>query len=179
RVLFRSIDGARGILVNITSGEDMTLAEVDEAMEYIHSLTDQDNVNIIFGQVVDPKLAGEVRITVLATGFVDRPTSSSATDSQARTEQPAAPVVEPDDAELKPLGESLISRREKLWEEETRKEKEKDSGPAASRNESNRPEVRDVWQKASKGSAADDEEGEDLNVPAFLRKHQKNRDLKD
>lgn len=68
-LLEQTIHGATGLLVNITSSEDLTLAEVNEAMGYIQSLCDADNVNIYFGTVVDPTMEGTVRITVLATGF--------------------------------------------------------------------------------------------------------------
>jgi cell division protein FtsZ len=68
-LLESSIDGARGVLLNITGGPDLTLAEVYESAEVIYRATDQEHVNIIFGTVVDERLVGEIRITVLATGF--------------------------------------------------------------------------------------------------------------
>jgi cell division protein FtsZ len=68
-LLEQTIHGARGLLVNITSSEDLTLAEVDEAMEYIHNLCDSDDAAIYFGHVMEEGLEGSVRITVLATGF--------------------------------------------------------------------------------------------------------------
>jgi cell division protein FtsZ len=63
-----SITGARGVLVNITGGQDLTLREVDEAMNVIHDSADPD-ANIIFGTVPDENLQNEMRITVIATGF--------------------------------------------------------------------------------------------------------------
>ncbi|MBI2953120.1 MAG: cell division protein FtsZ [Chloroflexi bacterium] len=63
-----SIDGAKGVLFNITGGADMTLFEVTEAADVIAKAADPD-ANIIFGAVVDPKIQNEVRITVIATGF--------------------------------------------------------------------------------------------------------------
>lgn len=63
-----SINGARGVLVNITGGADLTLREVDEAMNVIHDAADPD-ANIIFGTVPDDKLQNEMKITVIATGF--------------------------------------------------------------------------------------------------------------
>ncbi len=68
-LLESSIDGARGVLLNITGGSDLMLSEVYEAAEVIYNATDQEHVNIIFGTVVDESMMGEVRITVLATGF--------------------------------------------------------------------------------------------------------------
>ena len=68
-LLETSIEGARAALINITGGADLTLAEVHEATELIPQSTDAEDANIIFGIVQDPTMNGEVRITVLATGF--------------------------------------------------------------------------------------------------------------
>src|SRR5262249_32856001 len=62
-----SIDGARGILVNITGGPELTLHEVNEAASKVAETADPD-ANIIVGAVVDPTLTDEVRVTVIATG---------------------------------------------------------------------------------------------------------------
>src|SRR5438874_13495690 len=63
------IDGASGIIFNITGGTDLTLHEVNEAAEIVRASADKD-ANIIFGTVIDEKMSGEVKITVVATGFV-------------------------------------------------------------------------------------------------------------
>lgn len=68
-LLEQTIHGAKGLLVNITSSEDLTLTEVTDAMEFVQSLCDADEANIFFGTVIDPELEGTVRVTVLATGF--------------------------------------------------------------------------------------------------------------
>ncbi|MDR5694106.1 MAG: cell division protein FtsZ [Armatimonadota bacterium] len=67
-LLETSMDGARGVLFNVTGGLDLGLLEVSEAAEIIQKAADPD-ANIIFGAVIDEKLEGEVRITVIATGF--------------------------------------------------------------------------------------------------------------
>lgn len=71
-LLESSIEGARGVVFNITGGTDLTLHEVHAAAETIYEVVDP-NANIIFGAVIDGKLQGEVTITVIATGFSDRP----------------------------------------------------------------------------------------------------------
>ena len=68
-LLEQTIHGATGLLVNVTSGEDLTLTEATEAMQYIQQLCDAEDANIFFGTVVDPTMEGTVRVTVLATGF--------------------------------------------------------------------------------------------------------------
>jgi cell division protein FtsZ len=63
-----SIHGARGVLINITGGEDMTLHEVSEAANIIQEASDPD-ANIIFGTVIERGMQGKVKVTVIATGF--------------------------------------------------------------------------------------------------------------
>jgi cell division protein FtsZ len=63
-----SISGAQGLLVNFMGGEDMTLAEVDEASSLILQAAGED-ANVIFGAVIDPALQDEIRVTLIATGF--------------------------------------------------------------------------------------------------------------
>lgn len=63
-----SIEGAKGILFNIIGGMDLTMKEVDEAARIISSMASPD-ANIIFGAAIDEKMEGQMRITVIATGF--------------------------------------------------------------------------------------------------------------
>ncbi len=63
-----SIQGARGVLINITGGTDLSLYEVNEAATMIQSEADEE-ANIIFGAVIDERVKEEIRITVIATGF--------------------------------------------------------------------------------------------------------------
>jgi cell division protein FtsZ len=63
-----SVNGARGVIINVTGGPDLSLMEVNEASCVIQESAHED-ANIIFGAVVDPKLAGKIKITVIATGF--------------------------------------------------------------------------------------------------------------
>src|SRR5881394_229070 len=70
-LLEQSVEGATGILLNITGGNDLGLFEVNEAAEIVQSAASNDS-NIIFGAVIDEALADEVRVTVIATGFDKR-----------------------------------------------------------------------------------------------------------
>ena len=63
-----SIEGAKGVLINVTGGSDMTLFEVHEAASIIQEAADEE-ANIIFGTVIDPKMKDEIKVTVIATGF--------------------------------------------------------------------------------------------------------------
>lgn len=69
-LLEQSINGAKGILFNITGGSDLSMYEVDEAAKTITEAADPD-ANIIFGAVINEKYTGEMKITVIATGFSD------------------------------------------------------------------------------------------------------------
>mgnify|MGYP001615764253 CR=1 FL=1 len=63
-----SVNGARGVIINITGGPDLSLVEISEASTIVQEAADEE-ANIIFGAVVDPALTGKVKITVIATGF--------------------------------------------------------------------------------------------------------------
>jgi len=63
-----SVNGARGVIINVTGGPDLSLVEVSEASSIVQEAAHED-ANIIFGAVVDPALKGKVKITVIATGF--------------------------------------------------------------------------------------------------------------
>src|SRR5258705_2089039 len=71
-LLEESVDGATGILLNITGGKDLGLFEVNDAAEIIQNAADP-NANIIFGAVIDEGMSDDVRVTVIGTGFDHRP----------------------------------------------------------------------------------------------------------
>ena len=70
-LLESSIEGATGILLNVTAGPDIGLFEVNEAAEVVTAAADS-NANVIFGAVIDPAMGADVRVTVIATGFGQR-----------------------------------------------------------------------------------------------------------
>ncbi len=78
-----SVKGARGVIINVTGGPDLSLIEVSEASAIIQEAAHEE-ANIIFGAVVDAKMQGKVKITVIATGF-DRPAAEKATAAAAAT----------------------------------------------------------------------------------------------
>jgi cell division protein FtsZ len=117
KLLDITIDGARGILFNVTGGPGMTLFEVNEAAAIIKETAHPD-VNLIFGAVIDPNAGDELRITVIATGFertgmprraIERPASKigtgrlSAQPKQQGTQPEAESARQPEYSEFKPL----------------------------------------------------------------------------
>ena len=98
-----TIDGARGVLFNVTGGPNMTLYEVNQAAALIRE-TSHPDVNMIFGAVIDPNMGDEIRITVIATGFeragiprrmIERPASSPLSRSIIEHQRPVAASVPP------------------------------------------------------------------------------------
>jgi cell division protein FtsZ len=83
-----SIEGARGLLINVTGGQDMTLSEINEATTLIQKEAYED-ANIIWGMVIDEKMREEIRITVIATGFGKAEEKAM---SRAGAREKAAPI---------------------------------------------------------------------------------------
>jgi len=84
--------GAKGVLFNLTGGTDLALWEVNEAAEIINKAADPD-ANIIFGAVIDPRLEGEILITLIATGF-----------GEARAQKPIRlPTIASEDLPQRPI----------------------------------------------------------------------------
>ena len=139
-----SIDGAKGILFNITGGNDLSMFEVDEAARIITEAADPE-ANVIFGAVIDENFTGEVKCTVIATGF----------DTVPETSAPAmtSPLQ-------RPLAEKLTAGISSSASADTREAPEKT------------PEVKEPVGPApleAKSTALDLNE-EELEVPAFMRK---------
>jgi cell division protein FtsZ len=89
-----SIEGAKGVLINITGGPDMTLFEVHEAASIIQEAADEE-ANIIFGTVIDPKMKDEVKVTVIATGFDAATKGLLNTRGEQLSHRPAPPAASP------------------------------------------------------------------------------------
>ena len=90
-LLEQSVDGATGILLNVTGGSDLGLFEVNEAAEVVTGAADQ-NANVIFGAVIDESLKDEVRVTVIATGF-----GAQRRRRRVEAAQPAAAIAGPEE----------------------------------------------------------------------------------
>jgi cell division protein FtsZ len=161
-----SVNGARGVIINVTGGPDLSLMEVNEALTVIQEAAHED-ANIIFGAVVDPSLEAKVKITVIATGFdhVSRIHSAGATvpmqtpvDLQSYTSphggRPSSPSLPA--AEAAPR--FVISRRQPV-------------DPPLSQSH---PALALAGRESITGSddPADIELNLELEVPAFLRRNE-------
>jgi cell division protein FtsZ len=158
-LLEQTIHGAKGLLVNLTSGEDLTLAETNEAMGYIQSLCDAEEANIFFGTVLDPEMEGTVRITVLATGF--DPTKSS----EVRYNEAVAHAVSDT-----PVSSASVAT---VGAGAARQTYNPQSGLSPSAAEVI-AQGRERVQQASRGNAPDPAsifDESDLDIPAFIREH--------
>ena len=122
-----SIEGAKGVIFNISGGRDLTLDEVNTASEIISSKVDPD-ANIIFGMVTDPQVQNELTITVIATGFpveqtnkvlklngpsavgtVSRPVEQAIIAKEPKVEEPAAQVVAQPAAKVEAAEEAPVA----------------------------------------------------------------------
>jgi cell division protein FtsZ len=109
-LLEQSVEGATGILLNITGGRDLGLFEVNEAAEIVQAAADA-NANIIFGSVIDESMGEDVRVTVIATGFDRSRVRRTAAredrgrfvrDKTPRVERPALQIAD-DDIDIPPF----------------------------------------------------------------------------
>ncbi len=144
-LLETSIDGAKGVLMNITGGSNLSLFEVQEAADIVASASDED-VNMIFGSVINDNLKDEIIVTVIATGFSEDQNSTRLTRSGgfgAGRSQQAAP---PQQQQQQPLRETRESRRE---------------------------EAPSYQQEAPRREQQTSQHEDTLDIPTFLRNRQK------
>ncbi len=148
-----SIDGARGVLFNVTGGSDLTMYELDEAARIISSAADPD-ANVIFGSVIKDDMSDQVRITVVATGF---------DETQARLTKFARPM-EPMRMEgviAEPRGGSMMNdpREEQIQQQQQ---------PRSVQEETPRSVFSSTPNQAPEENKEEYED--DFEIPAFLRK---------
>ncbi len=152
-LLETSIEGAKGVLFNITGGRNMTMHEIDEAAKAITDAVDRE-ANIIFGAVLDETMDDEIKITVVATGFEPK-------KDIKRPERPAFVKVE----DRRPF----IEERPQVLADEVPAEVESFFGNGATSVEpvAEKSEVESVSESES---PVEPDSAEDLDVPAFIRK---------
>jgi cell division protein FtsZ len=112
-----SIEGAKGVLINITGGSDMTLFEVHEAASIIQEAADEE-ANIIFGTVIDPKMKDEVKVTVIATGF-DAATKGFLNARGEALSAPARPQTAERSSPYRPFAPKDIAAQHEVAQPET------------------------------------------------------------
>jgi cell division protein FtsZ len=165
-----AIDGARGILINITGSSSLKLAEVQQACSIIQSAA-HDEANIIFGAVMDEKMKDAVKITVIATGFRDVPSMRSRQQetrmSFAAQHEDALEYAD-DFGRRDPMPEPISP---KIMADRSAEDNAfvEESAPMASAQIIERdPEV--VALETMRNALVSNFEQNDLDVPAFLRK---------
>jgi cell division protein FtsZ len=170
-----AIDGARGILINITGSSSLKLAEVNEASTIIQNAAHED-ANIIFGAVLDEKMKDDVKITVIATGFKnDYPqrsgrglSAAGSAISNMRTAAPFVPSIPTIVNQQKPVSAFADNAFE-------------DDDEVVVHTPSSEPEPQPIavsmsYRASSPSGApegqrsAESFEGDELDVPAFMRK---------
>lgn len=167
-----SIDGARGILFTITGGKDLGMQEVSEAAKIITSSAD-DNVRVIFGAVVDETMEEEVRITVIATGFDD----DTPRTMQSVLQSDETTAAEARFGRMRSFYSASAKRREEEQKDEPitkREEKPRTMSSFVSKSvKQEAPPVSpklDAIMPGKKAPQTTDDDEEDLEIPAFIRK---------
>jgi len=150
-----SIQGARGVLINITGGPDLSLHEVNEAATLIQEEAD-DEANIIFGAVIDESMGDEVRITVIATGFGEKAEARPLPTPKAG-ERTAQPGVSADGRPVRRLGLLVDEELDVPTWQRRRQE------PPVSQ-----PERTPAPRRHA--PAVEHAEDDDLDIPTFLRR---------
>ena len=153
-----TIDGARGILFNVTGGDDMTLFEVNEAAAIIKETAHPD-VNLIFGAVIDPDMGDELRITVIATGF-EQPVPAS----QARRREPRRQPVE-SEYDTGSLFRGRVSGRQEPRHRPAAAGAQEPSEASVASTEASVPTADQLEPFPVRSF-----DKEDLDIPAFLRR---------
>jgi len=142
------IEGARGVLINITGGPDLTLHEVNEAATLIQEEADPD-ANIIFGAVIDESMGDEVRITVIATGFGEPAVKQPAP-------RPSATEARADSRPVRPMGRIVDDELDvPTWQRRAQET------PAQALERAGAPR---------RGPVADAVRDEEYDIPTFLRR---------
>ncbi|WP_342562390.1 cell division protein FtsZ [Paenibacillus sp. FSL R7-0345] len=106
-LLETSIEGARGVIMNITGGSNLSLYEVNEAAEIVTAASDPE-VNMIFGAIIEESMKDEIKVTVIATGFEHKPSPVNQTRRPAVSSEPAAPDKS-SSSNLRPFGNQTAS----------------------------------------------------------------------
>jgi cell division protein FtsZ len=158
-----AIKGARGVLINITGGPDLTLHEVNEAASLIQEEADED-ANIIFGAVVDESMGDEVRITVIATGFGESTAARRAPRLQPEAVSSSGEAEELRGRDVAPDGRPI--KRHGLREVE---EYELEVPTWQRRQQSPPVAVAERAAPARHGNGFDADEA-DFDIPTFLRR---------
>jgi cell division protein FtsZ len=158
-----AIDGARGILINITGSASLKLAEVQEACSIIQNAAD-DDANIIFGAVLDEKMKDAVKITVIATGFRDEDRPRRRSESSGFTVNAGA-----DDFDSIPESPRMVME---AHDEPRTASREQSSGSsfAASQSSTSSASSEVIAVDSMRDAMIANFEQADLDVPAFLRK---------
>lgn len=126
------IDGARGVLICVTGGSDMTLHEINEATTMVYEAASPE-ANIIFGAVIDERLKDEIRVTIIATGFDDKQFRTGGDGSSHSSK------LDRDDSRPGPDNVSLKDKLESMFSNEERRPPS--SPPPAGRKESASPKA--------------------------------------
>lgn len=145
-LLETSIDGAKGVLMNITGGANLSLYEVNEAADIVSSASDPE-VNMIFGSVINEELKDEILVTVIATGFDE---NEKLVNNQQRAERPR-------------MQQSPASNQSHSNQSQPQSQGQ------------TQPQSREESQSESRNNSYSNTDSDTLDIPTFLRNRSRNR----
>ncbi|KZE65790.1 cell division protein FtsZ [Fictibacillus phosphorivorans] len=145
-LLETSIDGAKGVLMNITGGANLSLYEVNEAADIVSSASDPE-VNMIFGSVINEELKDEILVTVIATGFDE---AEKMVNNQQRAERP------------------------RMQQPPASSQSHSSQSQSQPQNQS-QGQSREESQSESRGTSYTNADSDTLDIPTFLRNRSRNR----
>jgi cell division protein FtsZ len=146
-LLETSIDGAKGVLMNITGGANLSLYEVNEAADIVSSASDPE-VNMIFGSVINEELKDEILVTVIATGFDE---NEKLVNNQQRAERPR----------MQQSSSSSQSHSNQNQQQQSQGQSQ--------------PQSREESQSESRSNSYSNADSDTLDIPTFLRNRSRNR----
>jgi cell division protein FtsZ len=152
-LLEASVDGARGVLLNISGGSDLGLFEVNEAAEVIASAAHPD-ANIIFGAVIDDALGDEIRVTVIAAGFDRTAEQANADNGRFQAGSVEEESVWPTPGSRRPA-DNRVTRP---------------APAAAGPVERREPERREPERREPERRPRYDGDDDELDIPSFLKR---------
>lgn len=130
-LLETTIEGAKSVILNVTGGRDLKLAEVNEAAVLVQGIIDE-SANIIFGATIDENMSEEIKITVIATGFVSNEEKAKKAE-QTRFEEEIKPAIatmpEPEEIKIQPIYQEPVEEPVKIEPAEEKIEEQEEETP--------------------------------------------------
>lgn len=175
-----SIAGAKGVLINITGGEDMTLYDVSDATQAVYDSVGEGNeTNVIFGAVTDPAMNGILRVTVIATGFneesIERQKELRAAKPRVKKPEAESGKREEEEKNVEQMSIPFSDSKEENEGSEGNKDRETVQPRKITREDTVNEAITAVSQSKTTGDRKDEAvvaENSEIGLPTFIKRNQ-------